>query len=77
MARYRVRFLKDVLNDTGHLRCILQRAVEVDAQDGASASVEACAVFCLREGIGHWRDHADKLEVCELEVAYIPLVRHA
>lgn len=63
MATFQIRFLKDVCNDTGHLRCILQRTIVVEAVDEDSATREARRLFCARERVGNWRDHADRLEV--------------
>lgn len=63
MARFEIRFLKEVCNDTGHARSVLQRVINVDADCAERASDEACALFCTHENVGHWRDHADRLEV--------------
>lgn len=63
MAMYQVRFLKDVCNDMGHARSILQRMVQVEASCLDQAGAEACRLFCTRERVGHWRDHADRMEV--------------
>lgn len=63
MARFEIRFLKDVANDTGHMRSIVQRVINVDAASAEDACAQACALFCKRERVGHWRDHSDRLEV--------------
>jgi hypothetical protein len=69
MARYEVRFLKDICNDTGHPRCVVQHIVRLEAADTTRAHDEACAVFCGHEKIGHWRDHADRIEIVETDAA--------
>lgn len=61
MAMFQVRFLKHVCNDTGHMRKILQRAIVVEAAGDAAAGDVARDLFCAREGIGHWRQHADDM----------------
>lgn len=69
MARFEVRFLKDVCNDVGHPRCVLQRIVVMESRDALHARDEACVLFCAREKVGHWRDHADRIEVVEFKAA--------
>jgi hypothetical protein len=66
MAMFQVRFLKDVCNDTGHARCILQRTIQLEASSSDQAGSEACRMFCAHEGVGHWRDHADRIEVAQV-----------
>jgi hypothetical protein len=68
MARYEVRFLKDICNDTGHPRCVVQRIVHIDAEDASRAHDQACVLFCGHEKIGHWRDHADRVEIVEIDM---------
>ncbi|MDB5642895.1 MAG: hypothetical protein JWN07_2212 [Hyphomicrobiales bacterium] len=66
MARYEVRFLKDVCNDTGRAACVLQHVIAIEAADALRAQDEACTLFCLHEKVGHWRDHADRVDVIEI-----------
>jgi hypothetical protein len=63
MAMYQVRFIKDVCNATGHVRCIVQRMIVVEAATDEAATHEAVRQFCAREKIREWRDHADRFEV--------------
>ena len=67
MAMFHVRFLKDVCNDTGHTRCIVQRALLVEAQDVDAAAEIACGQFGDHESIGDWRLRADRLEIDQVD----------
>jgi hypothetical protein len=67
MAYYEIRFLKDVCNDTGHASCVLQHVVNIEAQDAGQARDEACALFCAHEKVGFWKDHADRVDIIEIE----------
>jgi hypothetical protein len=67
MAQFEIRFLKDVCNDIGRPSCVLQRVVSLEAQDAGHARDEACTIFCAHERVGHWRDHADRIDVVEIE----------
>ncbi len=72
MARFQVRFMKDVCNDTGHARSVLQRVVNIEASSADRACDEACMVFSARENVGHWRDHADRIEVMQVNWCDLP-----
>lgn len=67
MARFEIRFVKDVCNDTGHLRSVLQRALTLEADTAEAAQTQACVLFCASENIGHWRDHADRVEIAQID----------
>jgi hypothetical protein len=68
MARYVVRFMKDVLGENGHEAEICQRSVEVDAADKLHASDLAKIRFCENESVKEWSLHADRLHVTEAEL---------
>lgn len=65
MARYIVRFMKDVLGENGHEAEICQRSVEVDAADKLCASDLAKVRFCESECVKEWSLHADRVQVTE------------
>src|SRR5829696_1459140 len=65
MPTYRVRFIKTVINDTGHERRICQRAIEVRAETRAAAISQSRAVFCEREGIA---DCSQRSDCCEADL---------
>jgi hypothetical protein len=67
MARYIVRFMKDVLGENGHEAEICQRSVEVDAADKLCASELAKVRFCESECLKEWFLHADRVQVTEAE----------
>ena len=67
MALYEVRFLKDVCNDIGHASSVLQHVVSLEAVDAGQARHEACALFCAHEKVGCWQDHADRVDIIEVE----------
>ena len=54
MARYVVRFMKDVLGENGHEAEICQRSIEVDAADKLHASDLAKVRFCKSECVKEW-----------------------
>ncbi len=66
MARFRVTFRKIVYGNTGQVRDICQRVVEVDARDAGSAEAAAIDCFCDLEHITHWLNHADRLEIARI-----------
>lgn len=72
MAHFEVRFLKDVCNDIGQQHCVLQHVVTLDAADAPGARDKACLLFCTHERIGHWRDHADRIDVVEIDTTQRP-----
>jgi len=65
MARYIVRFMKDVLGENGHEAEICQRSMEIDAADKLSASDLAKVRFCKNESVKEWSLHADRVHVTE------------
>lgn len=65
MARYVVRFMKDVLGDNGREAEICQRSMEIDAPDELHASDLAKIRFCENECVKEWSLHADRFHVTE------------
>jgi hypothetical protein len=68
MARYVVRFMKDVLGENGHEAEICQRSMEVDAADKLHASDLAKIRFCENESVREWSLHADRVHITEAEL---------
>ena len=67
MARYVVRFMKDVLGENGHEAEICQRSMEIDAADKLNAANLAKVSFCESECVKEWSLHADRVQVTEVE----------
>jgi hypothetical protein len=67
MARYVVRFIKDVLGENGREAEICQSSIEVDAQDRSEAAELAKQDFCRSEKLGDWSLHADRIQVLETD----------
>ena len=67
MARYVVRFMKDVLGENGHEAEICQRSVKIDAADKLNAADLAKVSFCESECVKEWSLHADRVQVAEAE----------
>ncbi len=63
MARFVVRFMKDVLGDNGHEAEICQYCVDVDAPDVGGAVELAKKMFCDTEEVLNWSVHADRIEI--------------
>ncbi|WP_339031181.1 hypothetical protein WI604_05985 [Bradyrhizobium symbiodeficiens] len=63
MARFTVRFLKDVIGDQGKSCEICQQAVDVDARDATEAFSLAQRQFCEFREITDWSLHADRVDV--------------
>lgn len=68
MARYVVRFMKDVLGDNGHEAEICQRSMEIDAADECNASDLAKVRFCETECVKEWSLHADRVRITEAKL---------
>jgi hypothetical protein len=67
MSRYLVKFMKRVINDTGHEVDSCQFSVEALAPDRHSAREVAKKRFCEDRHLTHWSVHADRIEVSEAE----------
>ncbi len=72
MARFEVRFLKAVSDDTGHERKVCQRALEVEADCWAGALSTAREQLDRAEGVTDWMRHADAIELERLECTSAP-----
>ena len=69
MARYVVRFMKDVLGDNGHEAEICQRSIEIEAPCVTDAAELAKIRFCEREHVRNWLLHADRVHVTDAELS--------
>jgi hypothetical protein len=67
MARYVVRFMKNVLGVNGHESEICQRSIEIEAPCVTDASELAKARFCETEHVRDWLLHADRVHVSDAE----------
>jgi len=67
MARYIVRFMKDILGENGRHAEICQGLLEVDAANSRDATEIAKQKFCERERLKEWSLHADRVHVAETE----------
>lgn len=67
MARYVVRFLKNVLGDNGCEAEICQRSLEVEAANRAHAAEVAKLRFSEAENVKDWLLHADRVQITEAE----------
>jgi hypothetical protein len=67
MARYIVRFMKDVLGENGHEAEICQRSLEIHAENHAGATHAAKIKFCETEKVRDWLLRADRVLIAEAE----------
>jgi hypothetical protein len=67
MARYIVRFVKNVLGENGHEIEVCQSSVEVEAANEAGAVKLATTKFCENEHLQDWSLHADRVRVVEAD----------
>ncbi|HEY0330578.1 MAG TPA: hypothetical protein VGC77_15950 [Rhodopseudomonas sp.] len=67
MARYMVKFFKDILGDNGHHAEVCQHLLEVEAANSGDAGELAKRKFCEIERLSDWSLHADRLRVSESE----------
>ncbi|QHP71290.1 hypothetical protein EI171_30845 [Bradyrhizobium sp. LCT2] len=63
MARFTVRFFKDVIGDRGKSCEICQHVVDVDARDATEAVSLAQQQFNEFRGIRDWSLYADRIDV--------------
>ena len=66
MARYIVRFVKNVLGENGHEIEVCQSSIEVEAANEAGAVKLATTKFCENEHLQDWSLHADRVRVVEV-----------
>lgn len=67
MARYVVRFLKDILGDNGRHVEVCQSLLEIEAANSLDATELAKKRFCEKERLKEWSLHADRVQVAETE----------
>ena len=67
MARYVVKFFKEVLGDNGHEAEICQGALEIEAPTPLDAAERGKRKFCDQGRLAHWSLHADRVSVAETE----------
>ncbi|MFT4279290.1 MAG: hypothetical protein QM576_23330 [Rhodopseudomonas sp.] len=67
MARYIVRFMKDILGENGRHEEVCQGVLEVDAASTDNAIEIAKYQFCQKERLREWSLHADRVHVAETE----------
>jgi hypothetical protein len=67
MSHFIIEFLKKVLGDNGREDEIRQCSIEVDASNRTEAAELAKGKFCQTQRISEWSDHADRLEVKEVD----------
>ncbi len=70
MPYFNVRFFKNLHSSDGHPFKVLQRVIEVPSETPEEAITAAQQEFARREGVSHWRLHADLVEAStKLEAA--------
>ena len=67
MARYVVRFMKDVLGENGHEAEICQRSIEINAANVLIAADLAKVGFCESEHVKEWSLNADRFQITKAE----------
>jgi hypothetical protein len=67
MARYIVRFMKDILGENGRHAEICQSKLEIEAPSSSDATEIAKRKFCEMERLKEWSLHADRVHVAETE----------
>jgi hypothetical protein len=63
MPHFRVKFLKNIPDATGHEHKMCQREFDIEADTEAAAVEEAKAMFSTAEHSGEWSLRADSIEV--------------
>lgn len=63
MARFVVRFMKNVLGENGRETEICQSSLEVDASNESQAAELAKKKFCEAQALHDWSLHADRIQV--------------
>jgi hypothetical protein len=67
MARYIVRFMKDILGENGRQAEICQSSLEIEAANSRDATEIAKAKFCQMQRLKEWSIHADRVHVAETD----------
>lgn len=63
MPQFRVKFLKNISDATGHEHKMCQQEIDVEAETESAAVEEAKARFSSGEQSGEWSLRADVIEV--------------
>jgi hypothetical protein len=63
MQRFRVKFVKNIADATGHEHKMCQREFDIDADTEAAAIEQAKELFSTAEHSGDWSLRADTIEV--------------
>jgi len=67
MNSYRIRFMKDLVNSSGHNFHCCQEAIEIRAAKSRERAIEAAKHrFERRRAVPHWTLHAHTIEVEEI-----------
>ncbi len=68
MNSYRISFVNELRNDSGHMFHCCQRVVDIRRAKSKDRAIEAAKQrFARREGISKWTVHAQSVEVEEVE----------
>jgi hypothetical protein len=67
MARYTVKFFKDILGENGRQAEVCQSLLEVEADSSSDAAELAKKKFCEKQRLTEWSLHADRVHVAESE----------
>ena len=68
MKTYRISFLNELTNDSGHVFHCCQGVVDIRrAKDRDRALEAAKRRFARSEKVGHWSHHAGSFEIEEIE----------
>jgi hypothetical protein len=67
MARYMVKFVKNLVTDTGQQMEVVQQSFDIDAPTQGEALELAKKCFCNGEQISEWTQRADRMLVEEAD----------
>lgn len=67
MARYIIRFMKQLLGENGRHVDICQSTHEVEAANGSDAAEIAKTQFCKQQRLTEWSLHADRIDIAQSE----------
>ncbi len=67
MTSYRIKFMNDLVNSSGHPFHCCQEVIEIRLAKSRERAVEAAKHrFARRQRVSHWTGHAHTIEVEEL-----------
>jgi hypothetical protein len=68
MTSYRISFLNELTNDTGHIFHCCQGVIDIRRAKTKERALEAAKRrFARKEKIGHWSHHAASVELEEIQ----------